>query len=141
MAVGTAAHAPLGAVGRFIETHHVKRAMPAGALVLFIIAFGYTQASSAKWLDLGTEAMYLGAAAIGINMLLGYTGLLSLGHAGFLIAGGYAGAVFTPYLIGGHAMPGRTAAGTVQHRQLDNALRAPRRWLPPGSTTRPAKIT
>ncbi|HZQ85660.1 MAG TPA: branched-chain amino acid ABC transporter ATP-binding protein/permease [Acidimicrobiales bacterium] len=106
MAVGSAAPAPLGAVSRFIETHHVKRAMPAAGLVLFIILFGYSQASSAKWLDLGTEAMYLGAAAIGINMLLGYTGLLSLGHAGFLIAGGYAGAVFTPYLIGGHAMPG-----------------------------------
>ena len=106
MAVGSAAPAPLGAVSRFIETHHVKRAMPAAGLVLFVILFGYTQASSAKWLDLGTEAMYLGAAAIGINMLLGYTGLLSLGHAGFLIAGGYAGAVFTPYLLGGHAMPG-----------------------------------
>jgi len=106
MAVGSAAPAPLGAVSRFIETHHVKRAMPAAGLVLFIILFGYSQASSAKWLDLGTEAMYLGAAAIGINMLLGYTGLLSLGHAGFLIAGGYAGAVFTPYLLGGHAMPG-----------------------------------
>ena len=87
MAVGTAAPAPLGVVGRFVETHHLKRALPAGGLVVFIILFGYTQASSAKWLDLGTEAMYLGAAAIGINMLLGYTGLLSLGHAGSLIAG------------------------------------------------------
>ncbi|MBV9934032.1 MAG: branched-chain amino acid ABC transporter ATP-binding protein/permease [Actinobacteria bacterium] len=108
MAIGSAAPAPapIGAIGRFVESHHLKRAMAPAALVLFIIMFGYTQASSAKWLDLGTEAMYLGAAAIGINMLLGYTGLLSLGHAGFLIAGGYAGAVFTPYLLGGHAMPG-----------------------------------
>ena len=106
MAVGTAAHAPFGAIGRWAEAHHLKRALPAGGLVVFILWFGYSQANSAKWLDLGTEAMYLGAAAIGINMLLGYTGLLSLGHAGFLIAGGYAGAVFTPYLIGGHAMPG-----------------------------------
>jgi branched-chain amino acid transport system permease protein len=45
-------------------------------------------------------------AAIALNLLVGYTGLLSLGHAGFLIAGGYAGAVFTPYLLGGSAMPG-----------------------------------
>ncbi|MBV8960398.1 MAG: hypothetical protein JO087_16650, partial [Actinobacteria bacterium] len=61
MAIGSAAPAPapIGAIGRFVESHHLKRAMAPAALVLFIIMFGYTQASSAKWLDLGTEAMYL----------------------------------------------------------------------------------
>src|SRR5204863_4813365 len=40
-------------------------------------------------------AMYVGAIAMGVNILLGYTGLLSLGHAGFVFVGGLAGAVWT----------------------------------------------
>jgi ABC-type branched-subunit amino acid transport system ATPase component/ABC-type branched-subunit amino acid transport system permease subunit len=74
------------------------RFVPALLLVLFILWFGRTQADSRKWLDLGTEAMYLGIAALGVNILLGYTGILSLGHAAFFLAGGYAGAIFSPAL-------------------------------------------
>ena len=81
------------------------RFAPAAALVGFIVWFGWAQGLNQKWIDLGTEAMYLAAAAIGVNILLGYTGLLSLGHYGFVVAGGYAGAIFTPYLLGGSALP------------------------------------
>jgi ABC-type branched-subunit amino acid transport system ATPase component/ABC-type branched-subunit amino acid transport system permease subunit len=42
--------------------------------------------------------MYLAVAAAGVNILLGYTGLLSLGHAAFFVAGGYAGAILSPAL-------------------------------------------
>jgi branched-chain amino acid transport system permease protein len=72
------------------------RFLPVVLLVLFILWFGQSQADSRKWLDIGTEAMYLGIAALGVNILLGYTGLLSLGHAAFFLAGGYAGAIFSP---------------------------------------------
>ena len=51
------------------------RCVPILALVLFILWFGRTQADSRKWLDIGTEAMYLAIAAAGVNILLGYTGL------------------------------------------------------------------
>jgi ABC-type branched-subunit amino acid transport system ATPase component/ABC-type branched-subunit amino acid transport system permease subunit len=68
-------------------------------LVVAILVMGATQGTNVKWIDLATEALYLGAAAVGLNILLGYTGLLSLGHAGFIIAGGYAGAVFGPELM------------------------------------------
>jgi ABC-type branched-subunit amino acid transport system ATPase component/ABC-type branched-subunit amino acid transport system permease subunit len=74
------------------------RAVPILALILFILWFGRTQADSRKWLDIGTEAMYLAIAAAGVNILLGYTGLLSLGHAAFFVAGGYAGAILSPAL-------------------------------------------
>jgi branched-chain amino acid transport system permease protein len=74
------------------------RFVPILALVLFILWFGRTQADSRKWLDIGTEAMYLAIAAAGVNILLGYTGLLSLGHAAFFVAGGYAGAILSPAL-------------------------------------------
>src|SRR4051812_34625080 len=74
------------------------RFVPVMLLVLFILWFGRSQADSRKWLDIGTEAMYLAIAAAGVNILLGYTGLLSLGHAAFFVAGGYAGAVLSPAL-------------------------------------------
>jgi ABC-type branched-subunit amino acid transport system ATPase component/ABC-type branched-subunit amino acid transport system permease subunit len=77
----------------------VMRSLPVAALIVAILVFGSSQANNVKWIDLATEALYLGAAAVGLNILLGYTGLLSLGHAGFLIAGGYAGAVFGPSLM------------------------------------------
>jgi len=65
-------------------------------LVVFILWFGRTQGDSRKWIDLGIEAMYLAIAAAGVNILLGYTGLLSLGHAAFFVSGGYAGAILSP---------------------------------------------
>lgn len=37
-------------------------------------------------------------AAIGLSILTGYTGLFSIGHAGFMALGGYAAAVFFTYL-------------------------------------------
>jgi ABC-type branched-subunit amino acid transport system ATPase component/ABC-type branched-subunit amino acid transport system permease subunit len=74
------------------------RFVPVLALILFIVWFGQSQADSRKWLDIGTEAMYLAIAAAGINILLGYTGLLSLGHAAFFVSGGYAGAILSPAL-------------------------------------------
>ena len=75
------------------------RVAPLGALVVFGLTFGAVEARSVKWLDLGTEAMYVAAAAVGLNVLMGWTGLLSLGHGGFFVAGGYAGALLLPELI------------------------------------------
>src|SRR3954467_1263608 len=72
------------------------RFLPVVGLIVFILVFGQTQSDSRKWLDIGTEAMYLAIAAAGVNILLGYTGLLSLGHAAFFVAGGYAGALLSP---------------------------------------------
>jgi ABC-type branched-subunit amino acid transport system ATPase component/ABC-type branched-subunit amino acid transport system permease subunit len=73
-----------------------RKVWPSVALVTFIVWFGVSQSGSRAWLDIGIEAMYLGAVAIGVNLLLGYCGLLSLGHAGFFVAGGYIGAVWAP---------------------------------------------
>ena len=78
----------------------LRRWAPTAALVAFLLWFGPAQAGNRKWLDLGLEALILAVAATGLNVLTGYTGLLSLGHAGFFVAGGYAGAVLGPYLLG-----------------------------------------
>ena len=73
---------------------------PLAALVAFALWMGPSQAGNRKWLDLGVEAMVLAGAATGLNVLVGSTGLLSLGHAGFFVVGGYAGAILGPYLLG-----------------------------------------
>lgn len=70
--------------------------MPTVALAVFLVWFANVPGASRSWLDIGVEATYLAAIALGLNLLTGYTGLLSLGHAGFFVAGGYAGAVWAP---------------------------------------------
>src|SRR5438105_3116630 len=91
-----------GAAGPAVAPPHrlpggdLVRFLPIVALMLFVLAFGHAESDSRKWIDIGTEAMYLAVAAVGVNILLGYTGLLSLGHAAFFVAGGYAGAILSP---------------------------------------------
>src|SRR4051812_13865926 len=70
------------------------RFVPLLLLLAFIVWFGESQKDNRLWINLGIEAMYIAAVALGVNILLGYTGLLSLGHAGFFVAGGYAGSVW-----------------------------------------------
>ncbi|HEX6311016.1 MAG TPA: ATP-binding cassette domain-containing protein [Acidimicrobiia bacterium] len=68
--------------------------LPAVALVAFLVWFGRAQATDRFWITLGIEAMWIATAVIGVNLLLGYTGLLSLGHYAFFVYGGFAGAIW-----------------------------------------------
>ncbi len=71
-------------------------AFPISALTAFLVWFGLAQthATSRYWIQLGIEAMFTAVAVIGINVLLGYTGLLSLGHYAFFVYGGFVGAIW-----------------------------------------------
>jgi branched-chain amino acid transport system ATP-binding protein/branched-chain amino acid transport system permease protein len=69
--------------------------VPIGALVAFLLWFGSAHAHNRYWMQIGVEAMWVAAAVIGLNVLLGYTGLLSLGHWAFFIVGGFVGAIWT----------------------------------------------
>ena len=44
-----------------------------------------------------TMAMYYGAVVIGLCLLMGYAGQISMGHGAFFAAGGYTSAVLTTY--------------------------------------------
>ncbi len=68
--------------------------VPAVCLVAFLGWFGRAQADDRFWLLLGLQALWIGMAVIGVNLLLGYTGLLSLGHWAFFIYGGFVGAIW-----------------------------------------------
>ncbi len=72
-----------------------RRAAPAVALVAFVVWFGIAQSGDYAWLDLGVRSLALATALVGLNVLVGQTGLLSLGHYAFLVYGGYLGAIWS----------------------------------------------
>jgi branched-chain amino acid transport system permease protein len=83
-------------------------------LVLFPFAFhainGYA--------GLATQILIVSIASIGFNLLLGYTGLLSYGHAMFYGGGGYVAAILLIRLMPDHpnlwlAVLGATLAATI----------------------------
>jgi ABC-type branched-subunit amino acid transport system ATPase component/ABC-type branched-subunit amino acid transport system permease subunit len=69
--------------------------LPLLVLVGFLTWFGTAQATDRFWITLGIQALWTAIAVIGLNILLGYTGLLSLGHYAFFLYGGFVGAIWT----------------------------------------------
>jgi branched-chain amino acid transport system permease protein len=62
------------------------------ALPLVAVALGKT-----FYIDLARRIMIFGIAAVSLNLILGYGGLVSFGHAAYLGVGGYAVAIFAFY--------------------------------------------
>jgi len=67
---------------------------PAVALVAFVYWMLAAQGDNRKWMSATATALITAGAASAVNLLVGYTGILTLGHATFLVVGGYAGAVW-----------------------------------------------
>ncbi len=91
------------------------RALPLMVLVAFLVWFGlaHTQTESRYWIQLGIDAMVVGVTVIGLNLLLGYTGLLSLGHYAFVVYGGFVGAIWIEDGLGLNPWLGFPAAFVV----------------------------
>jgi branched-chain amino acid transport system permease protein len=63
------------------------------AVVVALVAMpGLLSPAYLTWVSLAAIAV---PAAIGLNLLTGYAGLISLGHAAFMAAGGYTAAILT----------------------------------------------
>jgi len=83
-----------------------------GLLALLVAAPAFLDA---RYVGLLTEVLIYGVFALGINVLLGFTGLISLGHAMFLGVGGYGVAILC-VLLGWPlwaAVPATVAAAAV----------------------------
>jgi branched-chain amino acid transport system ATP-binding protein/branched-chain amino acid transport system permease protein len=83
-----------------------------GAIALFLIAFPALLATFGVGTDLGTRILILGLFGIGVDLIFGYTGLLSFGQAAFYGTGGFV----TAHLLITHAIPnslGALAVGTL----------------------------
>jgi branched-chain amino acid transport system permease protein len=83
-----------------------------GAIAVFLIAFPALLAAFGLGTELGTRILILGLFGIGVDLIFGYTGLLSFGQAAFYGTGGFV----TANLLIGHLVPnalGALALGTL----------------------------
>ena len=83
------------------------------------------------YVELGSRIVILALAAMALNFLLGYTGVLSFGHAAYFGLGAYGTAMIIKYLFAEHAAGDalrhcRRHGGRGHHRPAD---RAPARRL------------
>ena len=76
------------------------------ALPPFVLAVGQP-----FYLDLARRILILAIAAVSLNLILGYGGLVSFGHAAYLGVGGYAVAIFAFYGVNNGFLQWGTAIG------------------------------
>ncbi len=78
-----------------------RRYAPIAGLVLFVIALqlALSAAGAAYYFTQITMSVYYSLVALGLCLLMGYAGQISLGHAGFFAIGGYTSAFLTTYNI------------------------------------------
>lgn len=65
------------------------------AILVALLAILPLVAGNAFYLDVAIHIAFNAMVVIGLNLLLGYTGQISLGHAGFFGIGAYASAILT----------------------------------------------
>jgi branched-chain amino acid transport system permease protein len=82
---------------------------------LLLLTMPYWLPAIGGYTELGTRVVVLGLAAISLNFLLGYTGVLSFGHAAYFGLGAYGAAMTIRYLVPstGLAVIVGTLVGTV----------------------------
>src|SRR6202163_1847150 len=95
-----------------------KGRLPAGKDLLLLVAIWAVLLSVPFWLPLlggytalASKVLVFGLAAMGLNMLLGFTGVLSFGHAAYFGLGAYGAGLTLRYLV--HSTPLAMLAGTL----------------------------
>ena len=80
-----------------------RRNWPIVILALAVIAVHLVAATAGKpqYLTQLTMAGYYSLVIVGLTLLMGYTGQISLGHAGFFAIGGYTSGLLTTYNLQG----------------------------------------
>jgi len=101
----------------------LKRYLPVGALLLVVICVQLTASmtDTAYYLTQLTMAAYYSLLILGLCVLMGYAGQISLGHAGFFAIGGYLSAALTSHDFSPYQdtviMQFLDKAGMLMHRQ------------------------
>jgi len=65
------------------------------AILAIVIAVAPLGFSNSYFYDVGVNAMFNAILCVGLNLLIGYAGQISLGHAGFFALGAYGSAILT----------------------------------------------
>jgi branched-chain amino acid transport system permease protein len=68
------------------------------AVIAALATMPYWMAAIGGYTELATRILVMGLAAMSLNFLLGYTGVLSFGHAAYFGLGGYGAAMAIKYL-------------------------------------------
>ena len=98
-----------------LSERHLTKFLLLGALVLIVLPWLLTMADASYLVSTATRLVIFAIAAISLDLLIGYTGLVSFGHAAYLGVGAYVVGILsfhayeeTPFL----GMPG-TLSGLV----------------------------
>ncbi len=75
-----------------------KQQAPQLIMWLFLLTMPYWMNAIGGYTELGTRMLVMGLAAMSLNFLLGFTGVLSFGHAAYFGLGAYGAAMTIKYL-------------------------------------------
>ncbi|MBJ7604534.1 MAG: branched-chain amino acid ABC transporter permease [Candidatus Dormibacteraeota bacterium] len=78
----------MGSLVRLVSRHG-RAAQIGGLVVVVLICLAIPQLGSSFYVSLGLSVLIYGLLAMSLDLLAGYTGLVSLGHASFLGVGAY----------------------------------------------------
>jgi branched-chain amino acid transport system permease protein len=82
-----------------VGTFDLKRQAPNLIVWLLLLAMPFWLVAVGGYVELGTRVVVLGLAAMALNFLLGYTGVLSFGHAAYFGLGAYGTGMVIRYLV------------------------------------------
>lgn len=76
-----------------------RRGLTLAVLWLLLLTMPYWMAAVGGYTELATRVLVLGLAAMSLNFLLGFTGVLSFGHAAYFGLGAYGVGLTLKYLV------------------------------------------
>jgi len=82
-----------------VDAPNLNKQIPSIVVWLLLLAMPYWLPAIGGYVELGSEVVVLGLAAMALNFLLGYTGVLSFGHAAYFGLGAYGAAMTIRYLV------------------------------------------
>ena len=77
----------------------LNKRIPTTLVWLLLLTMPYWLPKIGGYVELGSQVVVLGLAAMSLNFLLGYTGVLSFGHAAYFGLGAYGAAMTIRYLV------------------------------------------
>jgi branched-chain amino acid transport system permease protein len=77
----------------------LQKQAPNVAVWLLLLAMPFWMPAIGGYVELGSRVVVLGLAAMALNFLLGYTGVLSFGHAAYFGLGAYGAGMTIRYLV------------------------------------------
>ena len=77
----------------------LNKQAPNALVWLLLLTLPYWVSHVGGYIELGSQVVVLGLAAMGLNFLLGYTGVLSFGHAAYFGLGAYGAGMTIRYLM------------------------------------------